>query len=321
MKNKILSIILVFIVLFFISCPGEVDDDINPQLRVIDGFTFENYPKVDGSSSARPLNIYIACRLLGIKHKWLKNDLNGLWGIEPILKSNNNSRRFNELIRSNGTHQSFINLIDKQADFILTARKISSDEKTYANSKGISLIETPIALDAFIFIVHPNNPITSLTIEQIQNIYTGRITNWNEVGGNNAKINPYVREPNSGSQELMELLVMKDLDINKFPVSWEMAFNMTGAFERVQSDINGICFTVFYYKENIFKDANVKSIAIEGVYPNKENISNNSYPLVAEVYAVIRSDLDQTSTAYKLYEFLQTVKGKVVISESGYIPN
>ena len=292
----------------------------NFQSKIIEGLTLDNYPRVDGSTSAGPLNIVIACKLLGIEYQWVKGH-GDLWGVEPVLKSKSNSEKFAELIKTSGTHPSCINLINRETDLILLARKPSSDEKIYAESKGVSLIEIPIALDAFVFIAHPNNPITSLRIEQIQDVYTGKITNWNEVGGNNATINPYVREPNSGSQELMDLLVMKDLDMLQFPVSWEVVFTMTGAFEKVQGDTNGLCYTVYYYKENIFKEARVKSIAIEGIYPNKESISNNTYPLNAEVYAIIRSDLDQSSMAYKIYEFLQTETGKEVISESGYIPN
>jgi len=210
---------------------------------------------------------------------------------------------------------------------------MSPDEKTYADAAGVSLIETPVALDAFVFIVNPYNPITSLTIKQIQDIYTGKITYWNEVGVNDMDselygvfyprpIKPYVRNQNSGSQELMESMVMKDLDITEFPTSDEVVIQtMYGAFEMVASEIGAICYTVYYYKEFILKDSPTKGIAIEGIYPNKENISNNTYPLVAEVYAVIRSDLDTSSTAYKLYELLQTETGKEVISESGYLPN
>lgn len=63
-------------------------------------------------------------------------------------------------------------------------RNISRDEKAYADDKGVSLIEHPIGRDAFIFIVNNNNPVTGLTISQIQDIYTGKINNWNEVNGN-----------------------------------------------------------------------------------------------------------------------------------------
>jgi phosphate transport system substrate-binding protein len=114
---------------------------------------------------------------------------------------------------------------------------------------------------------------------------------------------------------------MKDLDISDFPISYEVVFSMTGAFEMVSGIPEAICYTFYYYKEYVLKEARIKSAAINGIYPNKESINNNTYPLSTEVYAVIRSDLDRASTAYKLYEFLQTGKGKEVISESGYLPN
>jgi phosphate transport system substrate-binding protein len=198
---------------------------------------------------------------------------------------------------------------------------MSSDEKIYADVAGVSLIETPIALDALVFIVNPGNPIKSLTTKQIQDIYMDKITYWNEVGGGNTEIAPYVRNPNSGSQELMETLVMKDLDITEFPVNDELIiFNMTGTFDAVIYEKDAICYTVYYFKEYMVTGVNVKSLAINEIYPDKETIGNNSYPYVAEVFAVIRSDLDKSSMAYKLYKWLQTEAGKQVINESGYIP-
>ena len=314
------GILLLSAMVLAAGCINGDEDDINPQLKIIEGFDLNNYPKADGSTSAYSLNILIACKLLGIKHQWVQDSYLG-WNIEPVLKSKNNSQRFTELVKSSQTHNSFINLIDKKADIILSARKISPSEKTYTDAAGVSLIETPIALDAFIFIVHPTNPITSLTIEQIQDIYTGKITNWNEVGGNTSPIQPFVRNKDSGSQEVMESLVMKDLDIIDFPVSWEVVFTMTGAFEKVRGNPDGICYTFYYYREYVLKELNVKSAAIEGIAPTKESIKDNTYPLATEVYAIIRSDTDKSSMAYKLYEFLQTEIGKQVISESGYLPN
>ena len=317
---KLLFILYILVVLIFNSCPSFFEDDINPNLRIIDGFTLDNYPRVDGSTSTEPLNTLIACKLLGIRYQWVKTPYGGPWRIEPIFRSNNNSSNFSQLIRSSQTHNSFINLINGQADIILSARKMSDDEKALANTAGVGLIETPIALDAFIFIVHSNNPITNLTIGQIQNIYMGKINNWNEIGGNDRQINPYVRNPNSGSQELMESLIMKDIRFMDFPVSPEVIFTMGGVFDIISSDIDGICYTVYYYKEHILRDTTAKSIAINGIHPTNESIRNRLYPLVAEVYVVIRSDLEPSSMAYKLYEFLQTELGKEVIRESGYIP-
>jgi len=305
-------------ILFFSISGCEKQKDEKFESKFIKGLTLDNYPRVDGSTSTYPLNVIIACELLGINYEWLPNPYGHGWGVEPNLKNN---EKFLEKIKSSQTHQSFINLIDKNADLSLSARKKSQDEMNYANAASISLIETPIALDAFIFIVHPNNPIKSLTIEQIQGIYTGEITNWKEVGGNDATINPYVRNANSGSQELMELLVMRDLEIIELPTSPDVVFTMYGAFDAVSRDINGICYSVFYYKEQILRATHTKTIAIEDIYPDKNTIGNKTYPLVAEVYAVIRNDLDQSSMAYKVYEFLQTEEGKQIINKSGYLSN
>jgi len=322
-RNALIVISILFTLIFYLGCP--IDEDII-ESPYIPGLTLDNYPKVDGSTSTDPLNILIACKLLGIKHQWKMNG-NG-WFIEPVLKSNNNLKKFEQLIRSSQTHWSILNLIDKKADIILSARTMSPEEKDYADSKGIVLIETPIALDAFIFLINPNNPITSLTIEQIQDIYTGNITNWNEIGGDDAPIVPFIRNQNSGSQELMDSLVMDGFDImNHLPWSDESFYknhiisSMIPVFDRVWEDKDAICYTVYYFKEYILRDKRTKSLAINGIPPSKENIENNIYPLSAEVYAVIRSDLDKSSIAYKIYEWIQTENGKEVISESGYIPN
>jgi len=300
----------------FYACKEETTD--TP--FVIEGITTENYPKVDGSTSTEPLQTIIACKLLGGSYYWrqlLSSDFT--WAIQPNYEDIPFSF-FTERIKTSQTHNSIINLIDKNADFILSARKMSDDEKAYADNAGVSLIETAIALDAFIFIANPGNPVNSLTTKQVQDIYMGNITNWKEVGGSDAKINPYVRNANSGSQELMESLVMKGLVMLAWPE--EMLSSMMLAFTTIRSDVNGLCYTVYYYKELIVRDNDlVKIIAVDGIYPDQNTIKNRSYPFTAEVYAVIRSDLDKASMAYKLYELLQTKAGKNVIAESGYFPN
>ena len=312
MKNRILLILIcsVFSANFLFS---------QQDFQGISGINANNYPRVDGSTSTYPLNAIIACKLLGVDYEWVQS-LGGTWGIYHNLHDIFGNLYVWDVIKSSQTHQSFINLIDKEADLILTARKLSPDEKAYANAAGVSLIETPVALDAFIFIVNPNNPIKSLSVKQIQDIYTGKITNWKEVGGNDAPINPYMRNANSGSQELMESLVMKDLDFREFPEAPDIIHSMEGVIDVIGADMNSICYTVYYYKHQILRETLTKTIAVEGIFPDAESISNNSYPLAAEVYTVIRSDLDKSSMAYKLYEWLQSKSGQDVIAESGYIP-
>jgi phosphate transport system substrate-binding protein len=314
MKNlNLLKVALICLVLT--SCDKEPNDSNIP--LVIEGITMANYPKMDASTSTEPLVRLIACKLLGYNYKWQQAlHMNELW----YLSTDMPSEFVLERLKSSQTHNSIINLIDKEADLILSARKISPDEKEYADNAGVNLVETPIALDAFIFVANLDNPAKSLTSQQVKDIYTGKIKNWKEVGGKDKTINPYTRNANSGSQELMESLVMQGLEIADLPVDYEPELpSMFLVFSILRSDVDALGYTVYYYKEQIVRDNVVKSMAINGISPNKTTIKNKTYPYVAEVYAVIRSDLDKSSMAYKLYELLQSEEAKAIINESGYI--
>ena len=317
-KFASITVLALSVILVYTGCTNGNTEDFdleNLSSPIIEGLTFGNFPKLDGSTTSDRLIRTIICRLLGIDYRW-----EGY--IVPNLDWNDAQKLWFSLLRSSQTHQAFVNLIDKEADLIITARKMSSYEKGLAHEAGVSLIETPIALDAFIFIINTNNPIDSLTSQQIQDIYTGKLTNWKDVGGNESKIKPFVRNPQSGSQEFMEMEVMKDVDIAGFPESPELVISsMAGAIDAVFEDPAAICYTFHYYFMQVIQPHQpITPIAINRIYPIKETIINDSYPYVAPVYAVIRSDLDNSSMAYKVYEWLQTESGKQVISESEYIP-
>jgi len=326
-KLSTITTLLFFVSFVFTSC--EKTDTDSPY---IEGLSIENYPIIDGSTSTLPLNRVIACELLGLNYEWQENKSSpssSTWGIEPKIKSSL-KQKFDKRVLSSQTHNSFINLIDNKVNIALAARSMSPDEKEYATSKGVSLIETPIALDAFIFIVNPKNPVKGLTTENIQDIYTGKKTNWADFGivlfpdnPDYSAIHPFVRNPNSGSQELMDLLIMKDLDYIDLPIYKEnLIFTMAGLIDGIAGDPLAIGYTIYYYNEFIIRPdkSYLKTIDIDGVEPTEQTISNRLYPYTTEVYAVIRSDTDKSSMTYKIYEWLQTPTGKQTISNCGYIP-
>jgi len=244
--------------------------------------------------------------------------MDGTWGLFTDLPY----EIFEQKIKLSQTHNAIINLINDEVDIILSARKMSAEEKGYAAEVAVNLIETPIALDALIFVEHPDNRIKSLTSSQIQDIYKGKIKKWKDVGGNDTPITPYVRNQNSGSQEIFETLVLPNEQIPEdFPEDQTIT-GMMLLLSRVQSDINGLGYTVFYYKENIIRDlCDVRTLSVNGIYPDKNTIKSRKYPYTSEVYVSIRSDLDKSSMAYKIYELLQTSAGKRMINESGYVAN
>jgi len=341
MKNRLSKLALTagitLAMIFTISCSDDDGGDSSSSSGNEESFAFtmENYPRVDGSTSTNPLNSIIAAKLLDLEYEWQPVPELNQGSKDVVFKDTMLTLDLRKKLKCSQTHGAIINLIDNETDLIIVARKMSQDEKQHADSAGVSLIETPIALDALDFIINSQNLINSLSVEQIQSIYLRDITNWSEVGGAEYEIKPFIRNANSGSQEMMNEIVMKGMpDWDRWVSEWDRwpseedirIGNMIHVYQALINNPNqGICFTPHYYKEFMVGDfmasGMIKTLDINGITPSKSTIRNKSYPFVADVYVSIRSNLDQNSTAYKLYQRLQTSSGKLAIEESGYVPN
>ena len=287
------------------------------------GISTKNFPIIDGSDSTTPLRDILMCKLLGFKYKWVRSFMvqyGGPYGIEPQYTCPQEEWRHLELdcLQNSNTHGSFINLLDGRVEVIFTARSMSRDEMVYADEKGVELIEKPIAKDALAFLVNPANMVEDLSTEQIQGIYTGEITNWSEVGGADMDITPYVRNRNSGSQEKFETMVMAGLTIKEFP-EMQIGTGMMAPYYQLERDKSGIAYSPFYYYSVMVANGLTKAIGVDGIPMTKENVRNNTYPYVSDVYAAVRSDIDKSSMAYKLFEYITTEAGQAIVAESGYV--
>lgn len=322
---KQFKITLLFLVLF-ITPACNADDQLEGNTN-LEGITISNFPIIDGSDSTEPLRRILMCKLLGFDYEWTKDN--------PFLQNPNDGPKTIEIhftcteeeknhlllecLQHNNTHQSFINLIEDKVELILSARSISRDEKVYAEAQDVVVIEKPIAKDALTFMVNLSNPVSNLTIQQIQNIYTGDIVNWDEVGGLDTLITPYVRNRNSGSQEKFETTVMEGLVIKDFP-EMQIGRTMMAPYYQIEDDETGIGFTPFYYYNVMVGTGSTKALGVNDVAMTKENILNENYPYITNVYAVVRSDINKSSVAYKIFDFLTTSGGQNIIEESGYVP-
>lgn len=319
MKHKLIILLSVF---SFLSCNAEDNKEIPTSMKDI---TIGNFPVLDGSDSTSPLRYVLMCKLLGFDYEWqaspfIQNPDEAPKQVVPIFTCSEDERRellTKRLLNSN-THQSFMNLIDDKVEVIITARSISRDEKAYADEQGVTLIEKPIARDALAFMVNLKNPVNNLSIEQIQGIYTGEIVNWSEVGGLDCMMKPYVRNRNSGSQEKFETMVMVGLTIKDFP-EMQIGTTMMAPYYQLEQDTAGIAFTPFYYYKVMVGSGSTKAIGVNGVAMTKENIKNDTYPYTSHVYTAVRSDIDKSSMAYRLFEFLTSEEGQAIVDESGYV--
>ena len=178
-----------------------------------------------------------------------------------------------------------------------------------------------IGLDAPVFLINTGNPLDSLTQDQVVGIYTGEYTNWKDVGGADLPIVAYQRNKTSGSQVMVEALVMQGAEMMEAPERLA-----PGLMDGLVSDIasysntaNAIGYSVYYYVDNMYFEEGIKLLAIDGVAPTNESIADGSYPWRQPFYAVIRASEPADSPARQLYDWLTTEEGFALIEEAGYV--
>ena len=222
------------------------------------------------------------------------------------------------VLKMTTTPRAFANLINGDVDIIFTAPP-SQNQILTATEKGKTFHSTPIGKDAFVFFVNKNNPVNSLTIEQIQGIYSGAITNWSEVGGNNIEIIAYQRPPDSGSQTALEF-IMGELPIMDLPIE-SRGSSMTGIFEQViayRNHNNAIGFSFLFFTTEMVRSNEIKLLSIEGVAPTKETIKSGQYQFSDPFYAITTGN--ETENMIKLIEWILSDEGQYLIEKTGYVP-
>lgn len=265
-------------------------------------FTLENYPKVDASLATQPLT-----------NAFIKN----------FTGENVNT---DELEYTN-THPGYVRLINGQVDLIVVTEP-SADELALAKEKGVELEIIPVVKEGFVFYVNEKNPIESLTLEQIQKIYTGEIKNWSDVGGNDSKIRAFQRNVNSGSQTGMLSLVMKGLKLMD-PLTEDRIGSMIDIINIVSdydNGLNSIGYSYYYYATTMYDDINkevadrIRLLGVNGVKPTYETIQDGTYPIQTAYYIVINKNEPEDSNTRKLVNAMLSARGQAVAKEAGYVP-
>ena len=195
-----------------------------------------------------------------------------------------------------------------------------------AKAAGVELHLTPIGREAFVFFVNAENPVTGLTVEQIQKIYTGEIKNWREVGGKFQKILPYQRAENSGSQTALQRL-MGDLPLME-PKKEERIGGMGGIITSVanyRNFKNAIGFSFRFYSTEMVKNDQIRLLALNGVEPTVDTIRDGSYPISSSFYAITASPIGQPAPEETnedlaaLINWILSEQGQWLIEETGYV--
>jgi phosphate transport system substrate-binding protein len=210
-------------------------------------------------------------------------------------------------------------LIDGKAELIFAAAP-SDEQLQMAKENSVELILTPIGKEAFVFLTNKQNPVNSLSVQNIQDIYSGKITNWRELGGEDAKILVFQRNENSGSQTAMQKYVMKDTPFIK-PMKEEFHGGMGGMIEGVadyRNAKNAIGYSFRYYATVMNGSENIKLLDIESISPSIENIKSGAYPFTAEFYIVSTQNISHEGQ--QLIDWFLSEQGQALIEDVGYVP-
>lgn len=239
---------------------------------------------------------------------------------QPLMDAYvDNLKNFNLNKDYTNTDPAYTKLINGKTDLIIVTEP-SSDELKRANEAGVELEVTPVVNEGFVFFTNINNPVDGLSLNEIQDIYTDKITNWHQVGGDDTQIIAYQRPENSGSQTGMLSLVMKNKKI-KEPKTEEYIVSMADIIDAVANYDNSkdsIGYSYYYYATTMYGNENIKFLAVDGVSPNHDTIKDESYPLITAYYIVTLKDTENGAVS-KVKNVMLGKDGQEIARNAGYI--
>lgn len=193
----------------------------------------------------------------------------------------------------------------KTCDIGLSSRYLKEEEK----AKGLE--ETIVAIDGIAVVVNPENAVDDLSVEQIAEIYTGKITNWSEVGGNDGEIVVIGREAGSGTRDGFE-------SITKTEDACVLRQELTSTGD-VIATVSGNENAIGYASLSAVKD-NVKAISVEGVAVSAETVLDGSYAIQRPFVFVTRSGEALSDSAQKFMDYCLSDSAKTIIEGAGVVP-
>lgn len=255
-----------------------------------------NFPVMDGSTSAIPLEASFRSKIFGITEEEAKTQ-----------------------VYHTKTHEAFNRFMKGEVDIVLTV-PMTDEQEQQAKDKGAEM--TPVAMEGFVFCVNKNNPVESLTTQQIKDIYSGKITNWKEVGGEDMAILAYQRNQDSGSQTLMNKFMgdtpMMDAPTELVPMAMGALMDAVAVYDNAAGAIG---YSVYSYAAQMYANTkDVKFIAVDGVAPSNETMENGSYPLLSVTYALYDGTLPEDSAVKRMVKWMTSPEGQQAAREAGYIP-
>jgi len=225
-------------------------------------------------------------------------------------------------VTGGGTGTGLAALINGTVDIANASRKMKDDEIAQARANGIEPQEFTVAIDALAVLVHPSNPVDRLTIDQLADIFTGRITNWKDVGGNDAPIILLSRETNSGTHVyFLEQVVRQGSKENKdiFAPQTLLMPSSVGITSELSRNPNAIGYDgLGYVTEHEKVLAIAKDSTSAYVRPNAQTGGDGSYPIARELYMYTAGQPNPAISDYLTW--IKGPEGQAIVAQLGFVP-
>ena len=214
-------------------------------------------------------------------------------------------------IAAEGSTTGIAAIIDGTAQIGMSSRRAKPTEMSAATAKGVTLKPIIVAYDGMAVVVNANSPISKLSLRQIEQIFTGDVTDWSAVGGKPGRISVYTRNTSSGTYSDWKELAMKRRDYAKS--SQKMAGNEQIAAE-VAKNPNGIGYVGLAYTQA----PGVKVVAVDGVLPSKETVLNKKYAYARPTFYYTNGE--PTAEAARFIAFTTSAAGQMIAEKIGFVP-
>jgi len=227
--------------------------------------------------------------------------------LEAFMKANPG---VNISLSGGGSGEGVKALIDKTTDIANSSREIKDKEIELAKSKGVNPVATVVAIDAIVPIVNPRNKVKSLSIDQLSQIYQGKITNWKEVGGEDIQIVVISRDSSSGTFEAWAEMVL-----NKAKVTPRA--QMQASSGAIVQAVSKNRYAVGYIGLG-YINKSVKPLTVNGVEATIENAFSKTYPVARPLYMYTNGRPAGQTARY--IDFVLSPAGQALVAGDGYVP-
>jgi phosphate transport system substrate-binding protein len=315
---KKLSAIILLAGILFTACTGSIPTDPTDDPNVTAPPTEPSEPSEEITVTAEQARAYL-------QDNFDKFSIDGSTSMIPLHESLLNlfvepeCEEEGHYVWHSRTVDAFERFVRGNADILLSV-DFSQELLDSAKNRGVSLGSRAVTREAFVFLINRSNPVQSLTVEQIKGIYSGEITNWKEVGGDDAAIQAFQRNRDSGSQMRMERF-MGDTELSVADVTY--ISGMGDIIEQI-ADFDGgkysIAYNMYTFTEKQYDNEEVVLLDVDGIAPNDDTVFDDSYPIVIYNYIWYnRNNPVASEFALNLHAFLMGEEGQRLISDSGYV--